>query len=143
MLRETPGQRSRWIAPRGRIDDLLQRRHEPGILLSDRLATAALAPDATRLDRLAVEIVLAAIDGGAGEPGDARDDLQPTVSGSPHLGRREQALTALVKIAPHRLPAILNAVLVDHATGLRLFARIGNPPAPSHTVARPLIAIQL
>jgi hypothetical protein len=61
----------------------------------------------------------------------------------PHLGSCEQSPASLVEFAADRVPAILNAALVDHATGIRLFAEIRNPARPSHTDARTHNAIQL
>ena len=49
-----------------RLDETLERRHQPRVPGRNRLAPAALAPPATGRQRLAVEIVRAAIDGRAG-----------------------------------------------------------------------------
>ena len=55
---------------------------------------------------------------------------------------RDTPPTFIEPTADH-LPAILNGVFVDHATGVRLFAAIRNPSNLSHTVARRRIPIHL
>ena len=101
----------------------------------NRLAPATVAANLPLRQRLRVEIVLAAIDRRAGEPGDPRDDRETAPAGGPHLARREQSPPALVELRADRLPAIPNGVLVDHATDL-MFAAGWNPRHLSHTDAR-------
>ena len=139
-----PDQRAHGIAERRRLDEALQARARGRIALA---ATALRPPPLRRTcpfgSGAAVEIVLAAIDRRAGEPGDPRHDRETAPAGRLHLGRREQAPPALVELRADRLPAIANGIFVDHATDLRLFAEIRNPASPSHTDARPRSAIQL
>ena len=106
-------------------------------------APATRAANLALRQRLRVEIVLTAIDRRAGEPRDPRHNRETTPSCGPHLGSCEQSPASLVELAADRVPAILNAALVDHATGIRPFAEIRNPARPSHTDARPQSAIQL
>src|SRR5262245_6302914 len=99
----------------------------------------ASAPGTARLpafrQRPGVDIVLAAVDRGARKPRDLRHHREPTPARGTHLRRCKQAPAALIEMATHRLPAIPDGVLVDHATDLRLFASFGNPRVLSQTDA--------
>jgi hypothetical protein len=72
-----------------------------------------------------------------GEPGDPCHHLQAAPACGPHFGGCKHALSSLVEFAADCLPSSPNAILVDHAAEVRLFAPIRNPRAMSHTVARP------
>src|SRR5208337_2055185 len=106
-------------------------------------APAARAANLALRQRLRVEIVLTPIDRRAGEPRDPRHNRETTPSRGSHLGSCGQSPAPLVELAADRVPAILDAALVDHPTRIRLFAEIRNPARPSHTDARPQSAIQL
>ena len=102
-----------------------------GSVYTQRLAAATLAPHAAVRQRPLVEVVLAAVDGRAGDAGDARDHLESTVAGGLHLARRPQPSTALVQLGAYRLPPPFDAILVnlvDHGDAIRVFALPRNPP---------------
>jgi hypothetical protein len=84
--------------------------------------------------RTFVEVVLAAVDSRTGKPGDGAHDGEAAVAGSLHLVGSEQSLPALVELAAQRFPAQSDAVAVDHAQRIQLFAPRENPP--SRSVAR-------
>ncbi len=138
-----PDQRPYRIAEGCRLDKALELGHKLWIRFGNGPASATAATNLPLRQRLRIEIVLAAIDRRAGEPGDPRDNRKTAPAGGPHLGRCEQAPPPLVEPDADRVPAILNGVLVDHATDIPLFAQIRNPSRLSHTVARTRIAIQL
>ena len=125
------------------------RRLSSGTSSGSVSATARRPPPAARAANLAlrqrfrIEIVLAAINRRAGEPRYPRHNREPAPSCGPHLGSREQSPASLVELAADRVPAILNGPLVDHATGIPLFAEIRIPDRLSHTDARLQNAIQL
>jgi len=121
----------------------LERGDEARIFLRNGSTPATAATDLPLRQRRGVEIVLAAIDRRAGEPADHRDDREPAPSGGPNLARREQSPAALIELRANSFPPLPNAVFVDHATDLRLFAAHRNPRTPSHSVARPRSQIRL
>src|SRR5208282_4228699 len=104
---------------------------------------AAGAPNLVFGKRFRIQIVLAAIDRRAGKTRNPRHDGETAPPSGSHLSRREQPPSALVKLAPNRIPAIANGVFVDHAPRVRRFAEIRNPSKPSHIDARQQSAIQL
>ena len=60
----------------------------------------------------------------------ATTESRPILRSAP---RPPQTISGLARrAAADRVPAILNAALVDHATGIRLFAEIRNPQAESN-----------
>lgn len=124
------------IAQRGSLDEALQLGNQPSVALAHRPAPAAGTANPPPRQRRGVPIVLAAIDRRAGEPGDPGDQSQRPPAGSANLGRCKHATTALIQAAPNRIPAIPDAVRVDHAPDLRLFAPIRNPHHPSQSEAR-------
>ena len=138
-----PEQRPHGIAQGGRLDEALELGDKLGVALCNGLASATGAANLALRQRLHVEIVLAAIDRRAGEPGDPGDNPQTAPTSGPHLGSCEHSSAPLIELAADRIPAIPNGFFVDHATEIRLFAQIRNPRTPSHTDARPRTAIQL
>ena len=118
-----PQQRAHGIAERGRFEEALQCGHETGISRGDSLAAGAGTPYLTFRQFLAIEIVLAAIDGRTGKPGDPRDHRKPAPAGRSHLARREHPPPAFVKLRADHVPAIANRNFIDHAirdTSVRL-----------------------
>src|SRR6476646_378594 len=111
-----PDQRAHGIAQRRRFDKASQRRNEPRVLLSHSLATGAAAANPTLRQGFAGEIVLAAVDGGARKPRDARDNRERPPTGRPHLAGREQAPPSLVEFRADRFPPGANRIFVDHAS---------------------------
>jgi hypothetical protein len=101
----------------------------------DRLAPATGAANLPPRQRRGLQIILPAIDRRAGEPGNPVDDRKPAPARAANLRCRQHPPAALIELAPDRLPAIPDTGLVDHATGLRLFAATGNLDTPSHTDA--------
>ena len=132
-----PDQRSHGIAERRRLDEPLERGHEARIDLAHGLASAALAPHLPLRQRRPAEVVLTAIDGRAGEPRDPGHDGETAVAGRLHLGCREQAPPALIKLLANHRPAMADCTFVDHVIDLRLFAASRNPPGLSYTDAPP------
>src|ERR1700726_3872623 len=61
----------------------------PGSLSANRATTPSGAANPPLRQRLRIDILLAAIDRQAGEPGDLRDDRETTSTSGPHLRRRE------------------------------------------------------
>jgi hypothetical protein len=106
-------------------------------------ATAALAAHAILREAPSVEVVLATIDSRARKPGDLGDGGQPTIASGAHLGSSEQPAPALVEPVAKAIPTLLDALPVDHASAIVVFASDGNPPTVSHSVTRPQIAIRL
>src|SRR5271168_4359429 len=92
-------------------------------LSRDSLAAGAGTAHLTFRQFLAIEIVLAAIDGRTGKPGDPRDHRKPAPAGRSHLARREHPPPAFVKLRADHAPAIANRIFIDHAirdTSVRL-----------------------
>jgi hypothetical protein len=138
-----PDQWPHRIAQRRGLDEAFQLVDKLRVVLSNGPTPTAGAANPAFRQRFGVEIVLAAIDRRAGEPGDPRHNRQTAPPGGLDLGRREHAPSPFVKLAADRIPAKLNGVLVDHAIDVRLFANIRNPGRLSHTDARPQTTIQL
>ena len=103
------------IAHRRRLRKALQIQHQGRVAFAERLRAPALAAHTALGQRPFLQIVLAAVDGGAGEPRDLAHNDQRPVSGRPDLVSGEQALTPLVELAAQRFPAHSYAVPVDHA----------------------------
>src|SRR5271169_935771 len=126
------------IAERGRFEEALQCGHETGISRGDRLAAGAGTPHLTFRQFLAIEIVLAAIDGRTGKPGDPRDHRKPAPAGRSHLARREHPPPAFVELRADHVPAIANRIFIDHAirdTSVRLDPESRRPEPPRRTPA--------
>jgi hypothetical protein len=129
-----PPQRLHGRAQRRRLDQPLEVVDKRRIALAQRPAAAALAPHAATRQRSLVEVVLAAVDGRAGEAGDARHHLEGAVAGRLHLARRPQPPPSLVQLGAYLLPPLLDAILVNlviligHADAVRVFAPPRNPP---------------
>jgi hypothetical protein len=121
----------------------LEFGNEAWIDLGDSPAPAAGPANLISCERFRIQVVLAAIDRRAGKTGNPRHDGEAAPPSSSHLGRREQSPPAFVELASNRIPAISNAVFVDHAPRLRLFVEIRNPGKTSHPDARQKCAIQL
>src|SRR6202167_6129392 len=96
-----PQQRAHGIAERGRFEEALQCGHETGISRGDSLAAGAGTPYLTFRQFLAIEIVLAAIDGRTGKPGDPRDHRKPR-PGRPFSPRPPRTSAARVRQASSR-----------------------------------------
>jgi hypothetical protein len=135
MLFETHSS-GRMGSPSGRFEEALQCGRETGISRGDSLAAGAGTPHLTFRQFLAIEIVLAAIDGRTGKPGDPRDHRKPALAGSSHLARREHPPPAFVKLRADHVPAIANRIFIDHAirdTSVRLDPESRRPEPPSRT----------
>ena len=132
-----PDQGPHGISESYRLDEALELGHKSWIRFGNGPAPATRAANLALRQRLRVEIVLTAIDRRASEPRDPRHNRETAPSRGPHLGSCEQSPASLVELAADRVPAILNGALVDHATGIRLFADIRNPARLSHSGARP------
>ena len=109
----------------------LQCGHETGISRGDSLAASAGTPHLTFRQFLAIEIVLAAIDGRTGKPGDPRDHRKPAPAGRSHLARREHPPPAFVKLRADHVPAIANRVFIDHANRETIVRLDRDPDAPT------------
>src|ERR1700691_1251768 len=133
-----PQQRAHGIAERGRFEEALQCGHETGISRGDSLAAGAGTPYLTFRQFLAIEIVLAAIDGRTGKPGDPRDHRKPAPAGRSHLARREHPPPPFVKLRADHVPAIANRIFIDHAirdTSVRLDPESRRPESTRRTPA--------
>ena len=123
-----PFQCAHRIAHRRRLSERLQIGNQRRIALTERLTAAALAPHPALRQRTFVEVILTAIDGGAGETGDLLDDGERPMSRGTDLIGSEQPLPALVQLAAERLPAHRDTVAIDHVRRVDLFAPEWNPP---------------
>ena len=130
-----PDQRPHGIAQRRGLDQALEGRHEPRIVVAKRTTPAARAANVPFRQRVRVEIILAAIDRRTGKPRDLRDGRKTAPSGGPHLGRRKQPSSPLVELRADRLPSLPNRIRVDHTIELRPLAADRNPLHPSHSAA--------
>ena len=130
-----PDQRPHGIAKRRRIDQALERGHEPWVILRYRPTPAPGAANLTPRQWFRVEIILAAVYRRAGEPGNPRNLRQTAPTSAPHLARRKQSSTSLVKLRANRFPSLPNRIFVDHATDLPPFVEHRNPRQPSHSDA--------
>src|SRR5262250_57878 len=134
-----PPQRLNRRAQRRRLNQAPEVVNKCRIAGGQRLAAAALAPHPAVRQRPLLEVILAAIDGRARQPGDAGDHLEGTVAGSLHLARRPKPPTALVQLAAYPLPPLLDTILVNlaglvaHADPIRVFAPSRYPPSQSVT----------
>src|SRR5579859_1604987 len=115
-----PDQRPHRIAQRRRLDQALERRDKPRIVLANRAATTTGTANLPLRQRLCIEILLAAIDRRAGEPGDFRDDHQTASTSAPHLRCRKQAPPPLVQPRADRIPSQPNGGLVGNVIWLVL-----------------------
>ena len=106
-------------------------------LSRDSLAARACTPYLTFRQFLAIEIVLAAIDGRTRKPGDPRDHRKPAPAGRSHLARREHPPPAFVKLRADHVPAIANRIFIDHAihTSVRLDPESRRPESTRRTPA--------
>ena len=139
-----PQQRAHGIAERGRFEEALQCGHETGISRGDSLAAGAGTPHLTFRQFLAIEIVLAAIDGRTGKPGDPRDHRKPAPAGRSHLARREHPPPAFVKLRADHVPAIAKSHLHRSChPGYKCSPRSGIPTPGVQPAARPRTAIRL
>src|SRR5277367_1058437 len=100
-----PQQRAHRIAERGRFEEALQCGHETGISRGDSLAAGAGTPHLTFRQFLAIEIVLAAIDGRTGKPGDPRDHRKPAPAGRSHLARRDTSAARVRRASSRPCPS--------------------------------------
>ena len=138
-----PHQRPHGIAQRGGLDQALERREELGVVLAKRTTPATGSANPPLWQRLPIEIVLAAIDRRAGEPGNLRDNRKTASTCAAHLGGRKKPSPSLVKPRADRVPPQTNRGLVDHATELRLFVHDRNPQSLSQSDARQRAPIRL
>src|SRR5271169_5522719 len=91
-----PDQRPHGIAERRRIDQALERGHQPRVILGYRATPAPGTANLPPRQRFRVEIILAAVYRRTGEPGNPRNRRQTAPTGAPHLARRKQSPTSLV-----------------------------------------------
>jgi hypothetical protein len=91
------------------------------------VTTATGAANPPLRQRLCIDILLAAIDRRAGEPGDLRDDRETASTSRPHLRRRKQPPPPLVEPRADSIPSQSYRGLVDHAIDLPRFAENRNP----------------
>ena len=99
-------------AQRRRLDEALQCGHDLGIARSDRLAASARTPHFSLGQVFAVEIVLAAIDRGAGKTRDPRNHRKAAPTTGSHLASREQSSPAFVELRanqPHPILTMMDA----------------------------------
>jgi hypothetical protein len=96
-----PHQRPHGIAQRGGLDQALERREELGVDLAKRTTPATGSANPPLWQRLPIEIVLAAIDRRAGEPGNLRDKSQDRLD-LRRAPRRPQKAVALARQAASR-----------------------------------------
>src|SRR5581483_7312372 len=132
-----PEQRPHGIPQRRRLNQALERGDEPRVVLANRATTTTGTANPPLRQRLRVNILLAAIDRRAGQPGDLRDGRETASTSGPRLRRREQATPSLVELRADRVPSQPNGRLVDHATDLSLFAENRNPQNLSQSDAPP------
>ena len=123
-------------ADRHRLDEAPEVVDNSRIADRQRLATAALAAHTPLGERPFVEIVLAAIDGRARDPGDPLNDGEAAITGGLHLVCGKQPTATLVELGAHRLPPSSDAILVDHGkrdTSVRAAPESPrvNPPQPT------------
>ena len=131
-----PPKRLLWQADRHRLDEAPEVVDNSRIADRQRLATAALAAHTPLGKRPFVEIVLAAIDGRARDPGDPLNDGEAAITGGLHLVCGKQPTATLVELGAHRLPPSSDAILVDHGkrdTSVRAAPESPrvNPPQPT------------
>ena len=130
-----PDQGPHGIAQCRRFDQPLERGDEPRVGFRYRPTPASGTANPPLRKRLAIEVVFAAIDRRTSEPGNLRDQRETATTSAPHLRRRKQPPTTLVKPRADRLPSQPNRRLVDHAIELRPFATSRNPQHLSHSDA--------
>ena len=109
------------------FDQPFERGDETRVGFRYRPTPASGAANPPLRKRLAIEVVFAAIDRRTSEPGNLRHQRETATTSAPHLRRRKQPPTTLVKPRADRLPSQLNCRLVDHAIELRPFATSRNP----------------
>jgi hypothetical protein len=68
---------------------------------------------------------------------------EPAIAGGAHLGRSEQPAPKFVEPVAKAVSTLFDALPVDHASAIVIFAGDGNPQTVSHSVTRPQIAIRL
>jgi hypothetical protein len=130
-----PDQGPHGIAQRRGLDQQLERRDKPRIILANRATPATGTANPPLWQRLRIEVGLAAIDRRTGEAGDLRHGRKTASTRSAYLGCRKQAPPPLVQPRTHRVPSQPHRRLVDHAIDLRRFAENRNPPNLSQSDA--------
>src|SRR6266446_2177222 len=151
MALRYPHERWHGITDRRWLKQALQVLHQRRIDLRERWASAARATNLWRCRIERFQVLQAAIDRAARDPGCPRHRAHATVSSRAGLRCRKQASSALVKTRTHYLVAASNRSLINHAPVIDVMRKLGNPyplcwrqpfrPLPDSVISPPRLSL--